>query len=224
MRTIWCFVASSAFFLLTSFSAAQANILITVDRSTQRMSVSVDGKPRWNWPVSTGKRGYQTPTGSYTAFRMEEDHFSKEWDNAPMPHSIFFSPRGHAIHGTLESGRLGTAVSHGCVRLSKPNAAQLFALVEEKGLGSTKVVITGEQPPALPPSVARRQSMSPDEAEVAASSSASRYGQPRGYYYQQPAYADDYYAARRPSYAYPPAYGYPSGGYRPYYPSDLYRY
>ena len=94
------------------------------------MSVSVDGQTRWVWPVWAGKRGYVTPSGSYTAFRMEEDHYSKEWDDAPMPHSIFFSKQGHAIHGTFEGKRLGTPASHGCVRLSTQNAAQLFALVE----------------------------------------------------------------------------------------------
>jgi lipoprotein-anchoring transpeptidase ErfK/SrfK len=54
-------------------------------------------------------------------------HFSKEWDDAPMPHSIFFTQRGHAIHGSYETPHLGTAASHGCVRLNPGNAAKLFA-------------------------------------------------------------------------------------------------
>ena len=106
--------------------AADARILITIDKSTQEMTVEVDGATRWQWPVSTGRRGHATPSGSYTAFRMEADHYSKEFDDAPMPHSIFFTRRGHAIHGSFETRRLGTAASHGCVRLHPANAARLM--------------------------------------------------------------------------------------------------
>ena len=79
---------------------AQAEILITVDKSAQRMTVARDGEALYTWPVSTGRSGYATPSGSFTPFRMEADHYSKEWDDAPMPHSIFFTKIGHAIHGS----------------------------------------------------------------------------------------------------------------------------
>jgi lipoprotein-anchoring transpeptidase ErfK/SrfK len=122
---------------------AEGAILISIDKSAQRMTVEVDGAPRWTWPVSTGRRGYGTPNGSYKAFRLEKDHFSKEWDEAPMPHSIFFTKRGHAIHGSYETRRLGRPVSHGCVRLHPANAAKLYALVERQGVASATVVVTG---------------------------------------------------------------------------------
>jgi lipoprotein-anchoring transpeptidase ErfK/SrfK len=80
---------------------------------------------------------------------MEADHFSKEWDDAPMPHSIFFSQAGHAIHGSLDTRRIGTPASHGCVRLQPANAARLYALVEKEGLSGTKVVVTGDARNAL---------------------------------------------------------------------------
>jgi hypothetical protein len=108
------------------------------------MTVAVDGVPRWTWPVSTGRPGYDTPSGSFTTFRMAADHFSKEWDDAPMPHSIFFTPKGHAIHGYLDTRHIGSPASHGCVRLEPENAAKLYALVEEEGLPNTKVVLTGD--------------------------------------------------------------------------------
>lgn len=127
--------------LITAISAA-ADVVITIDKSAQRMTVAVDGTTRWKWPLSTGARGYDTPSGSYTAFRMEKDYSSKEWDDAPMPNSIFFTQRGHAIHGSYDK-RLGRPLSHGCVRLTPANAAQLYSLVESKGVGSTKVVVTG---------------------------------------------------------------------------------
>jgi hypothetical protein len=128
---------------------AGAGVLVTVDKSTQRMTVQVDGSLRWVWPVSTGRLGHDTPSGRYTAFRMEADHFSKEWDDAPMPHSIFFSQTGHAIHGYLNTRRIGTPASHGCVRLQPANAARLYELVEQEGLPNTKVVVTGDVRNAL---------------------------------------------------------------------------
>ena len=129
-------------------NAALANILIQIDKPTQTMTVSVDGQVRYQWRVSTGATDYSTPIGSYTAFRMEVMHYSKEWDNAGMPHSIFFTKRGHAIHGSNHPG-LGTTVSHGCVRLSLPNAATLYDLVHAKGMTTTKVVVRGPDPPGV---------------------------------------------------------------------------
>jgi hypothetical protein len=128
---------------------AQARVLITVDKSAQQMIVVVDGVERWVWPVSTGMRGYATPSGTFTAFRMEAEHYSKEFDDAPMPHSIFFTKRGHAIHGYLDTRRLGTAASHGCVRLAPANATKLYALVEREGVTNATVIITGGEPAAV---------------------------------------------------------------------------
>src|SRR5918993_3729118 len=126
----------------SAIPAAHADILISIDKSAQRMTVRVDGELRHVWAVSTGRPGYATPSGSYRAFRLEKDHYSREWDDAPMPHSIFFTPKGHAIHGSYETRRLGRPASHGCVRLAPENAAKLFALVKSHGLGTTKVVVS----------------------------------------------------------------------------------
>jgi hypothetical protein len=138
-----------AVFMIAPAATAMAAVLVTIDKSTQRMAVAVDGSLRWVWPVSTGLPGHDTPSGRYTAFRMEADHFSKEWDDAPMPHSIFFSKTGHAIHGYLNTRRIGAPASHGCVRLTPANAARLYALVEQEGLPNTKVVVTGDVRNAL---------------------------------------------------------------------------
>jgi L,D-transpeptidase catalytic domain len=123
--------------------AARAGVLITIDKKAQAMSVWVDGIEQYNWPVSTGRPGYATPSGSYKPFRMEPEHYSKEWDDAPMPHSIFFTPIGHAIHGSYEVNNLGKTVSHGCVRLAPENAATLYELVEAQGMANTEVVVSG---------------------------------------------------------------------------------
>ncbi len=123
---------------------AQAGVLITIDKAAQQMTVEIDGTTRWIWPVSTGRRGYETPGGSFRPFRLEEDHYSKEWDEAPMPYSIFFTGTGHAIHGSYETRRLGRPASHGCVRLAPKNAARLFALVKREGLSNARVVVLND--------------------------------------------------------------------------------
>src|SRR5256885_15036144 len=143
------FLIAVAGLMLFANVAAKANVAITVDKNAQLMTVAVDGVERYQWPVSTGIPSYETPNGSYRTFRMEEDHFSKEFDDAPMPHSIFFTKIGHAIHGTDSEGRLGTPVSHGCVRLSRANATILYALVEKDGVLNTTVTLTGSSQIAL---------------------------------------------------------------------------
>jgi hypothetical protein len=135
--------------MLLAGHAAQAKVDILVDKNNQMMTVSVDGVAKYHWPVSTGIPSRETPGGTFRAFRMEEDHFSKEFDDAPMPHSIFFTKIGHAIHGTDSEGRLGTPASHGCVRLSKANATTLYALVQEQGVLNTTVTLTGSAAVAL---------------------------------------------------------------------------
>jgi hypothetical protein len=146
--------------MLFATGAAQAKVAITVDKNAQLMTVEVDGVARYQWPVSTGNPSHETPNGSFRTFRMEEDHFSKEFDDAPMPHSIFFTKVGHAIHGTDSEGKLGIPVSHGCVRLSRANATTLYALVEKEGVLNTTVTLTGSSQIAL----ARNPRARPDTA------------------------------------------------------------
>jgi hypothetical protein len=128
---------------MTSIPALALKVDIVVDKISQHMRVSVDGVSTYDWLVSTGGPGYDTPTGTYNIFRMEKVYFSKQWDNAPMPNSMFFTQRGHAIHGSSHISRLGTRASHGCVRLAPENAAILFELVKKAGYKNSVVVIKG---------------------------------------------------------------------------------
>jgi len=121
-------------------------VLININKTKQEMTVFLDGIKKYVWPVSTGRAGYSTPSGTYTATSMNEIWYSKQWDNSPMPHSIFFMKDGHAIHGSYEVKNLGKPASHGCVRISPENAATLYALVEENGLENTQVSLTGVTP------------------------------------------------------------------------------
>ena len=135
--------------------ASYAELLVKVDKSAQRMTVALNGAQLYDWPVTTGGSGYDTPSGAFKPFRMEIDHYSDEYDNAPMPYSIFFTQTGNAIHGTYEQRNLGHAVSHGCVRLSVKNAATLWKLVKQEKMANTKVVLSGATPDGGPAARAR---------------------------------------------------------------------
>jgi lipoprotein-anchoring transpeptidase ErfK/SrfK len=132
----------------TKEASAQAGsqILINIDKSRQQMTVLVNGMEKYSWQVSTGKYGYSTPSGTFTPTSMNEVWYSKQWDNSPMPHSIFFLKDGHAIHGSHQVKTLGKPVSHGCVRISPQNAAILYDLVKTNGMENTKVVLVGITP------------------------------------------------------------------------------
>ncbi len=124
-----------------ALTPARAGVLVQIDKSSQRMAVSVDGMMRYTWPVSTGRSGYGTPSGVFHPQMMARRWFSRRYYNSPMPHSIFFH-HGFAIHGTYDLARLGGPASHGCVRLHPSHAAALFALVEQEGRRNTRIVIS----------------------------------------------------------------------------------
>ncbi len=113
---------------------------VTINISSQEMSVHVNGWPYAYWDVSTAREGYHTPRGSYRAIRMAKVYYSKKYDNAPMPNSVFFYG-GYAIHGTGHIRALGRPASHGCVRLHPTNAARLFALVQKYGMSRTRITL-----------------------------------------------------------------------------------
>ena len=162
-------------------------VLVTIDKEQQKMTVSIDGVQKYDWPVSTGRAGYSTPSGSYTATSMNEIWYSRQWDNAPMPHAIFFMKDGHAIHATLDVKNLGKPASHGCVRLSPANATTLFALVKANGLENTHVVLGGVTPGG------EYKGAGPATARYGQQAGAVLYENGDGYYAQQPQ-ARAYYA------------------------------
>ena len=207
-------------------SAARADIQINIDKSSQHMTVAVDGSQRYDWPVSTGRPGYDTPSGEFKPNRMDADHYSQEWDNAPMPHAIFIDLKGHAIHGFLDVKHLGLPVSHGCIRLSPDHAATLFDLVKKEGMANTKVAIVGRTPHGDNAPVARSHlpmnetASSGQQQQIAPYDSQQGYSQPQGYnqppnqqqqygqqqgygqqgYGQQQMYGQQVYTPPRPAY------------------------
>lgn len=136
------FLAALALFGFGFFSIAEAGaITARVSLSSQTMTVTQNGFVKYTWKVSTARKGYVTPTGSYRAYWASRNHRSRKYDNAPMPYAIFFNG-GYAVHATFDVKRLGRPASHGCVRLHPKDAAVFFSLAQKYGLQNTKVVIT----------------------------------------------------------------------------------
>jgi lipoprotein-anchoring transpeptidase ErfK/SrfK len=136
----WLTIAAAIVMSVFVLAPARADVVVQIDKSAQRMAVSIDGAARYNWPVSTGRGGYGTPNGVFHPRSMVRMHFSRKYYNSPMPHSIFFY-YGFAIHGTNDISRLGGPASHGCVRLHPSHAAALYALVQRNGPRNTRIEI-----------------------------------------------------------------------------------
>lgn len=117
-----------------------ASLTASIDISAQTMTVKRHGRVIHRWPVSTARRGYVTPRGTYRPTRMHKMWHSRKYDMSPMPYSIFFRG-GYAIHGTGEVRKLGRPASHGCIRLRTSNAKKLYSLVKQAGPRNTRIVI-----------------------------------------------------------------------------------
>jgi hypothetical protein len=141
MRT-WNFSLAAALGMASLPGAALATVDIRVDLSSQTMDVSSSSGDHYTWPVSTARKGFRTPRGTYGVQSMAPMHYSRKYYNSPMPHSIFFHG-GYAIHGSYETASLGRAASHGCIRLSPAHAAVLYGMVATEG---ARITITGSNP------------------------------------------------------------------------------
>ncbi len=115
-------------------------VVVNVNIASQTMSVSVNGWPEGYWRISSAREGYHTPRGSYRVTRMARVYFSKKYDDAPMPNSVFFYG-GYAIHATNHISQLGRPASHGCIRLHPSDSAEFFELVEQYGMSRTRINI-----------------------------------------------------------------------------------
>ncbi len=111
---------------------------------------------KYVWPVSSGSRGHDTPTGNFKPVWMSKMWYSRQYEYAPMPNAIFFHG-GAAIHGTAYVGSLGRPASHGCVRLAPRNAATLYKLVGSHGKAATRISVHGTPNHGAEPEVASRR-------------------------------------------------------------------
>jgi len=142
MRQLVAYVFAAALIatsvLAHAAPAHAARVTATIDLSAQRMYVSIGKKHAYTWKISSGRKGYRTPTGTYRPTRMYREYYSRKYNNSPMPNSIFFRG-GYAIHGTYYIKNLGRPASHGCVRLHPENARRLYNLVRKYGRGNTRI-------------------------------------------------------------------------------------
>jgi lipoprotein-anchoring transpeptidase ErfK/SrfK len=142
MRGFLSAVLMGASIVLATTAVTWAGSLVAeIDISNQTMTVSEYGHVMYRWRVSTARSGYHTPRGTYRPIRLNRMWRSRKYHNSPMPHSVFFHG-GYAIHGTYETRNLGRPASHGCIRLHPEDAARFFAMVQEAGLGNTRIVVT----------------------------------------------------------------------------------
>lgn len=140
MRNFLLAAALVAAWVALGVSSAAAGLVAKVDISSQTMTVIQNGKVAYRWPVSTARKGYVTPTGTWRAKRVHRMWHSRKYDMSPMPYSVFYH-RGYAIHGTNAVSRLGRPASHGCVRLHTANAKTFYQLVKKHGMHNTRVVV-----------------------------------------------------------------------------------
>ena len=137
-------------------------LVLKVDLRAQNVTVMERGAVKFVWPISSGREGYATQTGTFQPQWTARMWYSRQWDMAPMPHAVFFN-RGTAFHATSATGALGRRASHGCIRLAPGNAAKLYALVHRHGLESTKVVVHSAP---KEPAVAKRKTKSYEQASA----------------------------------------------------------
>jgi hypothetical protein len=116
-------------------------IMAIVSLRNQRITV-YDAK---GWvlraPVSSGRKGRETPAGIFSVIQKEAEHYSNLYDDAYMPHMRRITRSGIALHG----GPLpGHPASHGCVRMPYDFAARLFGASR---LGMRVIVAPGDVAP-----------------------------------------------------------------------------
>lgn len=119
---------------------ARADVVAIIDIHTQNVTVKVNGFTRHVFPASTARPGFFTPIGTFKAEKMFVIAYSSLYNNAPMPHSVFFH-YGWAIHGTTDVAKLGRPASAGCVRLHPESAKILFELIKTYGQENAQIVV-----------------------------------------------------------------------------------
>ena len=127
-------IAPGRSFWLPELSPA-GPVVAVVNLYTQHAQIYRNGIAIGYTSVSTGKRGYGTPTGRFQVLEKRRFHRSSTYGNAPMPWMVRLTWSGIAFH----SGALpGFPASHGCIRLPASFAPQLFGALS---LGDTVAVL-----------------------------------------------------------------------------------
>jgi len=125
--------------------APDGPVLVYVDLGRQLATVYRNGVRIAVSTISSGRPGYSTPTGVFTILEKNVEHYSRTYDNAPMPYQQRLTWRGVAMH----AGNLpGYPASHGCIRLPMEFAKKLFSVTSK---GGTVVIAGGHEDPVKRP-------------------------------------------------------------------------
>jgi lipoprotein-anchoring transpeptidase ErfK/SrfK len=119
--------------------SSEGAVEIVVSLPLQRAYVYRGGTVIGVTTVSTGRPGHATPTGRFDILEKQARHFSRKYNNAPMPFMQRLTWDGVALHAGQIPGR---PASHGCVRLPLAFAKALFGVTQ---VGAT-VHIVGQSP------------------------------------------------------------------------------
>jgi len=128
--------------------------VITINRSTNRLTLYDDAKVRRTFPVATGQAIYPTPRGTFHIVVKYRNPWwypptSSSWAQGlkPVPPGpsnplgtrwMGISSPGVGIHGTDAPASIGYSASHGCVRMQVPDAEWLFDHVD---IGTTVHIV-----------------------------------------------------------------------------------
>lgn len=125
--------------VLVSDDPSFAGVRVLISIPQQKLYAFKDGKLWGTSPVSTGKKGHRTPTGTFPILQKKVRHFSNLYDNAPMPYMQRLTHGGVALHaGALP----GYPASHGCIRMPRSFAKKLYGLTRH----GTPVTVTSQRP------------------------------------------------------------------------------
>src|SRR6478735_3529637 len=115
-------------------------LMVLVSVPEQTINVYRNGILIGRSTVSTGSKGNATPGGVFSILEKKQEHYSKKYDNAPMPNMQRLTWTGIAMH----SGNLpGYPASHGCIRMPYDFSQLLFSATST---GGTVVVGDGKVP------------------------------------------------------------------------------
>ena len=135
----------------TKATATNAPTLrLEADLSDKRLKMFDADTLVWQYPISDGTGGYPTPQGNYSIKRMvwnprwtppPNAEWAKKYKATAPGHpanpmkvvKIFFREPDYYLHGTHETGRLGAAASHGCIRMDPEHIAEVARYVMEHG-------------------------------------------------------------------------------------------
>lgn len=134
-----------------------SDVLVLVSLKKQRVYVHDKKGLVAESPISSGRRGMETPKGIFTILQKNKRHFSNLYNSAPMPNMQRITWSGYAMHG----GPLpGYPASHGCIRLPYSFAKQLFGITNMHG----RVIVSDN--PVAPKSIAHSKLFQPLPTET----------------------------------------------------------